>query len=208
VPTFLQNSNSWFSTGLRNLGQPIILKDGSWQTQGGGLGMYMGNVLALWKQTGLWSRMYHMNEKCKLALDMQVRNIDKYCFDYTLDTAMELWPTAYIDLNNTSSWGSVHPKNGLSDAVRNDDGSLRGGDRDVSVHPFSTWPYVRTWYFPEIPHPRLVASKAKWDDMLGAIASAVAAAPDNDAKRDRDHTYGYPGVGIWKAPASGQLGPA
>lgn len=207
VPVYLQNENSPFANGLRNLGQPIKTDDGV-STQGGALGMYMAGVLALWKQTGFWSRMYHYNDKCRLVLEMQLKHMDKYCFDYTLDTAMENWPTTWIDLNNISSWGAVHPKNLLSDATHNDDGSVRGGDRDVSVHPFSMYPFVRKYYFPEFPHPRLDATVAKWNSMLDAVSDVVAAQPNPEAKRNRDHGYGYPGVAIWKAPANGLLGPA
>jgi hypothetical protein len=207
VPVYVNNEDSLFANGLRGWGQPIQNSNGV-QTQGGGLGMYMGNVLALWKQIGLWSKMYSRNAKCKQALDMQLKHMDKYAFDYTLDTSMEGWPTSYINIGTQSNWAQTLPKNGLADAVRNPDGSIRSGDRDVSMHPFSTYIYVRKHYFPEFPHPRLDAAYAKWEDMLGAVAANVAAGATPSEQRNRDHTYGYPGVSIWKPPAAGQLGPA
>lgn len=199
VPVFDQNEDSNYAKGLRNMGQPLNSRDGGWETQGGGLGMYMANVLALMKTTGFWQKIYAKGGKAKRTLDYQIRNMDKYCFDYTLDTSMEKWPSVWVDVTKTISWAAVLPKNGLADAYHDAAGNLVG-DRDVAVHPFSTYPYVRKHYFPEFPNERLDATVAKWDAMLGAITDSVNAANTPVEKRGRDHAYGYAGVGIWKAP--------
>lgn len=208
VKVYIQNENSPFANGLRKLGQPVI-PDGGGQTQGGGLGMYMANVLAMWKQTGLWSRMKNKNEKCKRVLEMQMQHIDKYVFDVTLRSKMSKWPTMAIpNINDIKDWATYDPPVGMEDLTRNDDGSMRTGDRDVSMHPFTCWVYVRKYYFPEYPHPDLEAAFQKTEAMLNAVGTYVAAVTDPQQQKGRDHPYGYPGISPWKAPAEGLLGPA
>jgi hypothetical protein len=206
MPIMVNNEQSAYAASIRNLGQPFA--DDTGETKGGFLGMYMAGVLALMKQTGLWSKMKAKGGKVKTMLEFQLQCMDKYCFDYTLDSAMTDQPSGY--LNPYKSWGENRPINGQGNLWYAPDGSWTG-DRDVGSHPFSMYPYVRRDYFPEYPNPRLQPTIDKFEAMFATTRSRVAAAVaagDPTVARDADHAYGYPGVAIWKAPAPGDLGPA
>lgn len=211
VPVYVQNEDSPFANGLRNLGQPVFNGNGYWETQGGALGMYMAGVLMLWKQTGLWNRMMNYNLKTRQVLTMQIKHMDTYGFDYTLDTAMETWPNSYVDINNPasfSSWAALHPKNGLTDLYHNADGSIKPNDRYVGQHPFGMYIYARKHYFAEFAHPRLQAAYDKWEKMNADVAANVAGGVNPRDQAGRDSGYGMAAIGNWKAPAAGKLGPA
>lgn len=204
VPTYVTNSTEGYYNALRALGQPFKYETGI-ETQGGALGMYMAGVLALMKQTGFWSALYHRATKNALVMKMQIDFMDKYCFDLTLDSSMKSWPSIWPGTETPGGWGDHMPPEGLMDAFHDAAGNVIG-DREVSVHPFSMYPYIRRDYFPEFTHPRLAATITKWDSMLGAVTTRVNAQANPADKRSVDHYYGYPGVVPWKAPT--ELGPA
>jgi hypothetical protein len=212
VPVFVNNEDSEFARGIRNLGVPIKHADNwaGWEIQGSGLGFYMAGVLALMKQTGLWSAMYAKGGAIKTALDMQLRNMDTYSFGRILDTPSSKPYESWNDTESTpTSWADYsarfEPKVGQLGWFRNADGTV-SGDREVNEHPRIMYPYIRRDYFPEFPHPRLAAAVAETDFQIGLVTNAVNALTDPGEKRNRDHAYGYPGVSPWKAPA--ELGPA
>jgi hypothetical protein len=206
VPIVVNNEDTPYAHSIRNLGQPFDADKG--ETQGGFLGMYMAGVLALMKQTGFWSKMKSKGGKVQTMLEYQLQCMDKYCFDYTLDSAMYHQPTGYV--NPYKSWGENKPITGQENMWYAADGSWTN-DRDVGSHPFSMYPFVRRDYFPEYPNPRLQATIDKFEAMFAKTRTRVAAAVatgNSTVARDADHAYGYPGVAIWKAPAPGDLGPA
>jgi len=212
VPAFIDNNQDDFYKGMRNLGVPVAHTDdgqGSF-IQGGGLGFYMAGVLALMKQTGIWSVMYAKGGQCKAVMDMQIQGMDKQCCGKILKTgcyiAYENWGTSLGVPNDWTDYGNRHEqKVGQTGMFHNADGSLTN-DREVNFHPRAMYPYIRRDYFPEFVNPDIQAACAVLDYEYGAIADYVAAAGDPATQRDRDHIFGYPGVAQIKPPLV--LGPA
>jgi hypothetical protein len=89
-PAFIDNEKTIYSAAIRNLGSgvtPNINNVGAiYQTAGGSLGLYMVHTLTLMKQVGMWAAMRKRSYKCQAALDMMIRNLDRYVIDYVMDT--------------------------------------------------------------------------------------------------------------------------
>jgi hypothetical protein len=206
LPLKVNNDTSTYFTSLRNLGVPF--DSGNNMTQGGGLGFYMAHVLQLMKQTGLWSVLYARGGHLKAVLDMQLENMDKYCFGTLLDTPFtkgNYQPMTTIP----ASWAEYAATYEVTtaDFAHNEDGTICS-DRDIGGWPQLMYPYVRRDYFPEFPHARLSAAVAKADGYEAAMRDYLATRGTPHAKTIADHQYRIPSLCPIKPPAPGDLGPA
>lgn len=213
-PAFIDNNQSLQSETLRRLGFPAYVGSTNRAgTSGGQLGFYMGHVLQLMKQTGMWSALQALGGHVKLVLDMQIRNMDKYCFERLIYTKMsnndggyQSWPADSPIPASWSDYSAQYEAADSADLVHNADGSIKYNERDVSDHLMLQYPLIRRDYFPEITHPLLDQAVAKVTSYMSITKAAVLAVTDPIDQRGRDYAYGYPGISPMKAPA--ELGPA
>jgi hypothetical protein len=211
IPQVLEKVDDPYFNGLRNLGQPMIQSPwdaNGWIAQGGHLGFYMGHVLQLMKQTGMWAAMMARGGRIRDVLLLQVRNMDRYALGLHADT------TATIGAYMTFGKAGVFPTSiahyqelygSKKEEMFKDANGNPVGDRDVSIHAVVQYIYIRRDYFPEIRHPKLAPALAKLNERLAFVTSGVAAETVPARKRERDHAYRYPGLAPIKAPA--ELGP-
>jgi hypothetical protein len=87
-PAFVDNDQSFNSVAIRNLGTLITASGNNYQSAGGSLGLYVVHTLVLMRQFGLFAAMRARSYKCRDALDMMIRNLDKFVIDYVMDTDM------------------------------------------------------------------------------------------------------------------------
>jgi hypothetical protein len=212
VPQVQTKSDDVYFKGLRNLGLPVMQDESNgnnWSSQGGGLGFYMGHVLQLMKQTGMWAAMMAKGGHIRDVLLLQVRNMDQFALGLHADTAATVHVSLTFPKQGTFPDSMAHfqalygPKN--EDMFKDANGKLIG-DRDVSIHPIIQYIYIRRDYFPEIPHPKLAPAIAKVNARLAMVSAAVAAEKDPVKQREADHTYRYPGLAPIR-PAD-ELGPS
>jgi hypothetical protein len=87
-PAFIDNEQTIFSAAIRNLGTAVSINPSgdTYQTAGGSLGLYMVHTLTLMRQVGMWAAMRKRSDKCRVALDMMIRNLDRFVIDYVMDT--------------------------------------------------------------------------------------------------------------------------
>ena len=206
VPQVVDKKDDPYFNGLRNLGQPMINNDSdgnAWVGQGGGLGYYMGHVLQLMKQTGMWAAMMAKGGHAKDVLLLQLRNMDQFALGLHADTGANWHVNITVPKKGTFPDSMAHFQalygNKAEDMFRDEKGNPIG-DRDVSIHIIAQYVYIRRDYFPEIPHPKLAAAVAKLDARLASVTARVTAAGDPEKKREADHVYRYPGVVPIKAP--------
>ena len=211
VPQVVNKVDDPYFNGLRNLGQPMIQSsfDGNGLvSQGGGLGYYMGHVLQLMKQTGMWAAMMAKGGHIRDVLLLQVRNMDQYALGLHADTTATVGTDIHFGKADKFPTSMAHYQELYGSKTEEMFKDAKGkliGDRDVGIHPVVQYVYIRRDYFPEIPHPKLAPAIAKLNERLAFVTAAVAAETEPDKKRDRDHTYRYPGLAPIKAP--GELGP-
>jgi hypothetical protein len=209
VPQLVEKKDDPYFNGLRNLGQPMgPSSDGSkWVTQTGNLGFYMGHVLQLMKQTGMWSAIMDHGGHARDALLLQIRNMDTYALGLHADTTATI--ADYISVpakekfpENMAQYQELY---GAKDEdMYHDAKGNPGNDRDVSVHLVAQYIYIRRDYFPELQHPKLKAAVAKLDRRLASVTTRVAAEKDPEKKRNIDHTYRYPGLAPIRPPGQGE----
>jgi hypothetical protein len=87
-PAFIDNAQTVYSAAVRNLGCGALVSGTSYQSAGGSLGLYMVHILATMRQFGMFATMRARSFKCRDALDMMIRNLDKFVIDYVMDTKM------------------------------------------------------------------------------------------------------------------------
>jgi hypothetical protein len=206
----------YYYEGLARFGQPLVDAGDNWGCQGGGLGFYLGGVLVYMKQSGMWAAIQQHGGEAWEALLWTVRNAMQYAFGLFAQTRATMFsnPTYRKDAvfadktdipKDWAEWSTVGERDG-GDLNTNPDGSLRGGDRDVSIHPTIQFIYAMRDYFPEIDHPDKATAIANVDKYLARQTAQVKALEgDPGRQRDADHIYRYPGVAPLKAPA--QVGP-
>ncbi|MBK4736280.1 hypothetical protein [Noviherbaspirillum pedocola] len=209
VPQLVEKKDDPYFNGLRNLGQPMTPSgDGSkWVAQGGHLGYYMGHVLQLMKQTGMWSAMMDRGGHVRDALLLQIRNMDHYAFGLHADTTATVADYLSFPAKGEFPKSMAHFQElyGSKDEdMYHDAKGNPVGDRDVSVHAVAQYIYIRRDYFPELPHPKLKAAAAALDRRLASVTARVAAAKDPEQKREADHTYRYPGLAPIRPPGRSQ----
>ena len=210
VPQVVEKSDDPYFRGLRNFGQPIVQDGGNgnaWSGQGGGLGYYMGHVLQLMRQTGMWGAMMAKGGRIRDVLLLQIRNMDQFALGLHADTNGAVSGIGFdkkgVFPNSMAHYHELYGKKD-EELFTGPDGKPIN-DRDVSIHPIIQYIYIRRDYFPEIEHPKLAPALAKVDKRLATVTARVAAAQDPEAKRERDHVYRYPGLAPIKAPP--ELGP-
>lgn len=206
----------YYYEGLARFGQPLTDAGDYWQCHGGGLGFYLGGVLVYMKQSGMWAEIQQHGGEAWEALLWTVRNAMQYAFGLFAQTRATMFSNpsyrkdaVFADKTDIprdwAEWSTVGERDG-GDFNTNADGSLRGGDRDVSVHPTIQFIYAMRDYFPEIDHPLKEAALAKVDMYLARQTARVKELEGKpDWQRDADHIYRYPGVAPLKAPE--QVGP-
>jgi len=206
----------YYYEGLARFGQPLTDAGEYWQCHGGGLAFYLGGVLVYMKQSGMWAEIQQRGGSAWEALLWTVRNAMQYAFGLFAETRGTMFSNpsyrkdaVFADKTDIpkdwAEWSTVDERDG-GDFNTNADGSLRNGDRDVSVHPTIQFIYAMRDYFPEIDHPLKEAALAKVDMYLARQTARVASLAGNPgAQRDADHIYRYPGVAPLKAPP--QVGP-
>jgi hypothetical protein len=212
VPQVVEKKDDPYFKGLRNLGQPMINDDGDankWVGQGGGLGYYMGHVLQLMKQTGMWAALMSRGGHVRDVLLLQVRNMDQFALGLHADTNASWHVNIHVPKKGDFPDSMAHYQalygNKEEDMFRDDKGKPIG-DRDVAIHIIAQYVYIRRDYFPEIAHPKLAAAVAKLDARLASVTARVAAAGDPEKKREADHVYRCPGLSPIRPPD--QLGPS
>lgn len=212
VPQVVDKKDDPYFNGLRNVGQPMINNDSNgdyWVGQGGGLGYYMGHVLQLMKQTGMWAAMMAKGGHVRDVLLLQLRNMDQFALGLHADTGATWNINISVPKKGTFPDSMAHYQalygNKAEDMFHDEKGNPVG-DRDVSSHSIAQYVYIRRDYFPEIAHPKLAAAVAKLDARLASVTARVAAAGDPEKKREADHVYRYPGIAPIRPPD--QLGPS
>lgn len=105
-PAFIDNAQTLNSAAIRNLGSLVSASGNNYQTVGGSLGLYIANTLALMRQFGLWAVMRARSYKCRDALDMMIRNLDRFVIDYVMDTDMRdcYYPTGLTGKTNINQY--------------------------------------------------------------------------------------------------------
>src|SRR5205085_3961307 len=189
IPVEVNNEQSVFAEGIRRLGTNMTEENGMIKDLGGGLGFYLGHVMALMKQTGMWDAMYARGGHCKIAMDYQITVMDRKSANYIADTRANLWQGGYTSVPS-SLWNSVHNwsdyvnnctqwfvdnwrddngnpdgtgAGGQADMFHGPDGSL-WAERDVSNWPVVAYLYDRRDFFPEYANPKVNAAVAKLDN--------------------------------------------
>lgn len=221
VPTVVQNSSSYFCTGLRNFGIPGILNDNGSTKYVGPLSdyktFYFSQLLAIMKTTGSWDAMRAESTKCQVALDFIITCLDKYSIDYFMDTegrgdgvfhnlSATVASGATLTLPaNWAAWGTtVYPKVGQHDWIHNSNGTIyvqpTNGtlDRDVSQHLRAQYVFMRRDYFPEISNARLEDCCTLLQGYYDTIAARVATGATPTDQRNLDWVYRLPNLGILK----------
>jgi hypothetical protein len=87
-PAFIDNAQTVYSAAIRNLGCGALPSGTNYQSAGGSLGLYMVHVLVNMKQFGMFASMRARSYKCRDALDMMIRNLDRFVIDYMMDSKM------------------------------------------------------------------------------------------------------------------------
>jgi hypothetical protein len=103
-PAFIDNAQTVYSAAIRNLGCGAIASGTSYQSAGGSLGLYMVHTLVAMRQFGMFAAMRARSYKCRDALDMMIRNLDKFVIDYVMDTDMRdaYYPAVAMGKNDIS----------------------------------------------------------------------------------------------------------
>lgn len=213
-PVFIDNSQSYYMVGIRNLGTAAVLSNDTThiQSDGGNLGYYFSHVLQLMKVTGFWAAMKAKSTKCSLALDLMIHCLDKFSIDWILDTDGYSWDsyekltairapgysfTAADMPTSWANWLTIRPKgNASQDWVHDAAGVLLpNGDWDVAMHLKAQWPSVHKTWFPEYANARMDAAIAKYQGYYDQITARLVPL-SGDAKRNADWTYRSPPLGL------------
>lgn len=218
-PAHIDNAQTIFSKGLRNLGSPVAPTSTGVRLSiaGGDLGFYLAETIVLWKTTGFWERMYNKSAKCAAVMDDWIRNLDLLSVDWILGT--DGVPSNVLCADKGSgytftladvpdswaSWKLTQDATDQQDLIRDASGTII---RDTNEREglLMRWQWVedRKWAFHEYPNPNLDAAIAKWRAYDAELQAAIdAAAPEN--KRGFDWAYARPGM--WPSkPAIGYEG--
>jgi hypothetical protein len=105
-PAFIDNAQTIYSACVRNFGCGALTSGNNYQSAGGSLNLYMAHVLATMRQFGMFAVMRARSYKCRDALDMMIRNLDKFVIDYVMDTKMRdcYYPILLTGKNDVSQY--------------------------------------------------------------------------------------------------------
>lgn len=210
---------------MRNLGISVSWSNGSWGDRGGRLGFYMGQVLQLMKQTGMWHTMIRRGTVYETVLKNLIRNMDLYCFgQITLGEGVangyqgiggnnydvRTIPTDWADWRErvrSEPWGgddfvyrSEWNNNSKQWDIRKWNPNSDPGNGNLVAYA-----RMRRDYFPEIEHPLMAAANAEFDRYEKMVADRVAQETVVRNKQEWDYKYRYPGVSPFNGPKPGDL---
>jgi hypothetical protein len=169
-PLYVDNSQTPYFKILRNFGLATSFAEGfGWACLSSALHHYMGNVLMLWKQTGLFRRMWDYSEATQKGLLCLIKTLDAHALGFFQHTDGEYmgmggdlfngYPKLVAGTNNNpapdvpTGWADwkarVWPKSGSADFIHNASGALKAPSGDT--HMIAQWAYTRKTFFSDIP---------------------------------------------------------
>ena len=216
-PAYVDLNPSGFYKVIRNFGLNAPTDNGNRYLDGGGrLGMYMGEVLRIMRQTGLWHRMRTYGGNCEASLLYLVRFFDTFAFGNMVQakgvggvyfsvgdgvnasSVPDDWAGWYAqrqvpDANGHYDTGDFIHVSGYDDNHNWYDRAWRPNP-DVSWNNQSCYIYMRKHWFPEITHPLLDSAYTACDGYDTQVANYVAAQSGYDNKRNSDYVNRHPGI--------------
>lgn len=198
-PTMEGGSTVDYHRCLRNLGIPISYGSNGAQTSSQSMQFYLGQVLHMWKQFGLWDMLWNKSEKNQKVLKFIIRCMDLHSVDFMLETKgqnenyLSPWVgSAFnVPLDLAASWADyvarVEPRNGVADWTTLPNGARRSESEYASQHLRYQWVRIRLDYFSDIPCERpngleLAAAEYKkhYTDMLARTENITDRGLNND----------------------------
>lgn len=190
-PAFIDNEQTVYSAAIRNLGSGAVVSGTSYQTAGGSIGLYIVHTLVTMRQFGLFAAMRARSYKCRDALDMMIRNLDKFVIDYVMDSKMRdsYYPVVVTGKSDISQYTAADvpadwvaqsqmvdtyiPPYAPTYVVSTSDPQTpqfkgffttyndRAAEHYGCPHLYMQYLKARRDYFPDYPAPRLTAAIAK-----------------------------------------------
>jgi hypothetical protein len=168
---------------------------------------YMGQVLALMKQSGAWDMLRAKSEKCRAVLDLIIECCHKMTVDFFMDCngrfdqyAVDMsWPNGF-EPQGDINWAQYSPPFNGIDWIRREGGAIKttgsegSVDRTSTAHARTQMMFILDTFFPEYVYPRMAEAKT----VVRKFYSDVKA--HQDAGGDT-WCYYYTMFGIYKAPA-------
>jgi hypothetical protein len=168
---------------------------------------YMGQVLALMKQTGAWDMLRAKSDKCRAVLDLIIECCHKLTVDFFMDCNGRFdqiprdlsWDNGF-EPEGDLTWDRYSPPSNGADWIRQEGGNIKAtgarGTIDVTstMHARAQMLFILDTFFPEKPYPRMADAKAKVRKFYADIDANQKAGGDTWA-------YYYVMFGIYKAPA-------
>lgn len=223
-PAFVDNVDTSWARGLRQLGIPLWPQGNTYAEGGGRLGFYLGHVLQLMKQTGFWHRMRSLDPRYGVVLDNVIRNMDTFCFGNMVDAQGQNFGGGYYTMGDGQNLSSIpaswkawydsmaaredHDSDFIYQTVQSNGVWTHrkySANYDVSSNQWEQYARMRADYFPEIAHPKMTAAIAEFDRYATIVTDIVNAATTPGDKRSLDYFYRYPSIAPFKGPAPGDL---
>lgn len=224
-PAFIDNVDTHWARGLRQLGCPVWPVGSTYSETGGRLGFYIGHVLQLMKQTGFWKRMRNLDPRHAAVLDNLIRNLDTFCFGNMVQAQgqcpggggyfsfgdgqnLNSIPLTWKDWYDQTAGQPWHDSDYIYKTYWNGSSWVHreyAPNQDVSWNQFEQYARLRKDYFPEIAHPLMDAAIAEFDRYAKDVTDRVNAKTTPFDKTSVDYFYRYPGVSPFKGPAAGDL---
>lgn len=210
-PAFIDQAQDARSRGIRCLGRNLEQRDGYYNDGGGRLGLYMGAVFQMMRQTGFWHAMRTHGGNCEQALLLVMKTYDNFVFGNMVEGHGA--GGVYFGFGNGSdpmtipeSWAQWYAESGGGGSFI--DPNNYNPNPDVSWNQFINYIYVRAEYFPEVAHPLMAQAVVQadyWENYVTTKVNAVSPT-DGYALRNVDYGYRYPGVSPINGPKAGMLG--
>lgn len=208
-PAFVDGRQQPQDILLKNMGVAAgySQNNGTWGHTAHGITFYLGGVMGLMKQYGMYKRMADKSEKCKRALEMVIRNLDYMAIEFILkfngrNPNYNVF-TDNVGLNPVfvKTWDELNtrdPRNGLEDWTSNPAGDWIG-ERADTEHMRAQWVSIRKNVFPELPYDGTAdginlayqAYKAHYDKAVARLA---------ETPPKSDFTYLWAGFAEWLPP--------
>jgi hypothetical protein len=225
VPTKITNDPDFFFEGLRKSGMhgeatfDAVGKVPRMKSIGNGHDtkvFYLGHMLVMMRQFGLWKVMRAKSEKCRLALDLLIECLDRFSIEAIYHTEGRCsvrmavakavpfdgpdpkYPVDWAEWNTT-----IFPKVGQLDMVTREDGVVYNGNSEsqsATLHLRTQYVMMRSIYFPEYHHPLLAPCQAMIQGFYDKHAAAVAARQTQRQESLTDWGVRWPPQGFIAAP--------
>jgi hypothetical protein len=166
---------------------------------------YMGQVLALMKQSGAFAMLRGKSAKCAAIVDLIIECCHKLTVDFFVDSDGRFDQSAddltWVNGSEpaTINWAVYSPpKNGL-DWIRREDGQIKAPgvsgniDTTSTMHARAQMMFILDTFFPEYVYPRMAQAKTKVRQYYADVEANRLAGRDTFA-------YRYIMFGIYKAP--------